>query len=90
MLTTIRLDADYALDQVFWQHSALLPDRLAASRFAATKYADPFRVVRLGETVVDALAPGFDELELLSRGPFWSTSIGCRNSGPASPTSSLP
>lgn len=71
ILTTIYLDADYALDQVFWQHAALLPDRLAASRFAAARYADPFQVVRLGEMAVDALAPDLDELELLSRGPFF-------------------
>ncbi|MCW3158381.1 helix-turn-helix domain-containing protein [Micropruina sonneratiae] len=70
LLTTVCLDTNYALEQVFWQHSALLSDRLAASSFAAARYTEPFQIIRLGENAVDALAHSLDEIESLSRGPL--------------------
>jgi AraC family transcriptional regulator len=33
-VTTVYLDTDYVIDQVFWQYSGLLPDRFAARDFA--------------------------------------------------------
>lgn len=48
-LTTIYLDTDYAIDQVFWQYAAVLSDRLHAQQFAETIYSEPAQLVRLGE-----------------------------------------
>jgi hypothetical protein len=38
-ITTVYLDTDYVVDQVFWQHAGLLRDRLDAQDFAETKDA---------------------------------------------------
>src|SRR5215207_5898570 len=35
-VTTIYLDTDYVIDQVFWQYAAVLSDRLHAQQFAET------------------------------------------------------
>lgn len=42
-VTTLYLDRDYVVDQVFWQHAAVLTDRLAAKDFIAARYAEPGR-----------------------------------------------
>ena len=47
--TTIYLDTDYVIDQVFWQHAWLLRDRLDAPRFTEALYSEPAQVLRLGE-----------------------------------------
>ncbi|WP_157875265.1 hypothetical protein [Arthrobacter sp. PAMC 25486] len=39
--TTLYLDHDYVIDQVFWQYAAHFKGRLAASDILATNYAEP-------------------------------------------------
>ncbi|SMX87794.1 AraC-type DNA-binding protein [Brevibacterium aurantiacum] len=65
-VTTIYLDLDYLLDQVFWQHSHILRDRLDAQDFAETLYAEAAQVLRVGEQRVGPLLPVLDELVALS------------------------
>ena len=65
-LTTVFLDTDYAIDQVFWQHSDLLRDRYDAASLAETLYTEPFQILRLGEDRAGLLMPWLDELVALS------------------------
>lgn len=65
-ITTIYLDSDYVIDQVFWQYAAVLSDRLHAQQFAETIYTEPVQVVRLGEDRAGMLMPWLDELVALS------------------------
>ncbi|MFT3968885.1 MAG: hypothetical protein QM695_01040 [Micropruina sp.] len=65
-VTTVYLDTDYVIDQVFWQHFGVLQDRLDAQRFAATIYAEPAQIVRLGEDRAGMLMPWLNELVALS------------------------
>ena len=60
--TTIYLDTDYVIDQVFWQHAWLLHDRLDAERFTNAVYSEPSQVLRLGEDRTGMLMPWLDEL----------------------------
>lgn len=60
--TTIYLDTDYMIDQVFWQHARLLRDRLDARRFTEAVYSEPAQVLRLGEDRTGMLMPWLDEL----------------------------
>ncbi len=60
--TTIYLDTDYVIDQVFWQHACLLHDRLDAERFTNAVYSEPSQVLRLGEDRTGMLMPWLDEL----------------------------
>lgn len=55
--TTLYLDRDYVVDQVFWQHSAYFKNRLDASDFLETNYAEPLQVVRIGEDRAGVLMP---------------------------------
>ena len=64
--TTLYLDRDYVVDQVFWQHAAILADRLEAKDFLAARYAEPAQVLRLGEHRAGYLMPWLDELGRLS------------------------
>ena len=66
--TTLYLDRDYIIDQVFWQHAARFKDRFDASDFLDTNYAEPAQVVRLGEDRAGLLLPWLDELTALSVG----------------------
>ena len=61
-VTTIYLDTDYVIDQVFWQHAGLLQDRLEAQVFAETVYSEPAQILRLGEERAGMLMPWLDEL----------------------------
>ena len=61
-VTTIYLDTDYVIDQVFWQHAGLLQDRLEAQGLAETVYSEPAQVLRLGEERAGMLMPWLDEL----------------------------
>jgi AraC family transcriptional regulator len=61
-VTTIYLDIDYVIDQVFWQHAGLLQDRLEAQGFAETVYSEPAQILRLGEDRAGMLMPWLDEL----------------------------
>lgn len=65
-VTTLYLDRDYVIDQVFWQHAALLADRLDAQDFAKELYSEPAQVLRLGEDRAGLLMPWLDELVALS------------------------
>jgi AraC-like DNA-binding protein len=65
-ITTIYLDPDYMIDQVFWQYVAVLSDRLHAQQFAETIYTEPAQLVRLGEDRAGMLMPWLDELVALS------------------------
>lgn len=64
--TTLYLDRDYVVDQVFWQHAAILTDRLEAQDFLAARYAEPAQILRLGEHRAGYLMPWLDELGRLS------------------------
>lgn len=65
-LTTLYLDRDYVIDQVFWQYAALLSDRLDAQVFADELYSEPAQILRLGEDRSGMLMPWLDELVALS------------------------
>lgn len=65
-MTTLFIDRDFAIDQVFWQYSFMLPDRLSAQDFANTLYAEPTQLLRLGEERGGHLTPRLDELVMLS------------------------
>lgn len=65
-VTTLYLDRDYVVDQVFWQHSALLADRLDARDFADDLYSEPAQVLRPGVDRAGMLMPWLDELVALS------------------------
>ncbi|MDN5892434.1 helix-turn-helix transcriptional regulator [Arthrobacter sp. AOP36-A1-22] len=67
-VTTIYLDTDYVLDQLFWQHVELLHDRLDAQGFADTTFTEPAQLLRLGEDRTGMLMPWLDELVALSIG----------------------
>jgi len=64
--TTLYLDRDYVIDQVFWQYAARFKDRLDASDFIETHFAEPAQVVRIGEHRAGLLMPWLDELAALS------------------------
>ncbi len=64
--TTLYLDRDYVVDQVFWQHAAVLADKLDAQDFIAARYTEPAQVLRLGEARAGCLMPWLDELGRLS------------------------
>lgn len=65
-VTTLYLDRDYVIDQVFWQHAALLVDRLHAQDFAEELYSEPAQILPLGESRAGMLSPWLDELVVLS------------------------
>jgi len=65
-VTTIYLDTDYVIDQVFWQYAGLLADRLDALGFAEAMYTEPAQILRLGEDRAGMLMPWLDELVALS------------------------
>lgn len=60
-VTTIYLDTDCVIDQVFWQHAGLLQDRLEARGLAETVYSEPAQILRLGEGRAGMLMPWLDE-----------------------------
>lgn len=64
--TTLYLDRDYVIDQVFWQYAEQFTDRLDAKAFLDARYAEPAQVVRLGEDRAGLLMPWLDELTALS------------------------
>lgn len=65
-VTTLYLDRDYVIDQVFWQHSALLADRLAAQDFADELYSEPAQILRVGGDRTGMIMPWLDEMVALS------------------------
>src|SRR5699024_7263305 len=65
-VTTLYLERDYIIDQVFWRHATLLADRLDAQDFADELYSEPAQVPHLGEDRAGMLTPWLDELVTLS------------------------
>lgn len=65
-VTTVYLDTDYVLDQVRWQYTGFVQDRLDAQGFADTIYTEPAQILRLGEDRAGMLMPWLDELVALS------------------------
>ncbi|MGO3022188.1 MAG: helix-turn-helix transcriptional regulator [Brevibacterium sp.] len=65
-VTTVYLDRDYVIDQVFWQHAALLTDRWQARDFAEELYSTSAQILRLGADRAGVLMPWLDELVALS------------------------
>lgn len=63
--TTLYLDRDYVIDQVFWQNAEQFSDRLDAKQFLDSHCSEPARVIRLGESHAELLMPWLDELVLL-------------------------
>lgn len=63
--STIHLDTDYLIDQLRWQHAALLHDRLDAQLLAETIYLDPTQFFRIGESKTEVAGAWLDELEQL-------------------------
>lgn len=64
--TTLFVDRDYVIDQVFWQYAATFSDRLDAGRLLEAFHTPPARIVRIGEHRADALSPWLDELVTLT------------------------
>ena len=64
--TTIYMDRDYLIDQVFWQYAAQFRDRLDASEFLSVHHAEPAQIFRIGEDRAGLLMPWLDELAALS------------------------
>ncbi|WP_282836736.1 helix-turn-helix domain-containing protein [Microbacterium flavum] len=64
--TTLYIDRDYVIDQVFWQHAAQFRDRRDAVDFLDTHYSQPAQVIRIGEDRAGILMPWLDELAALS------------------------
>ncbi|WP_250506976.1 helix-turn-helix transcriptional regulator [Bowdeniella massiliensis] len=65
-VTTLYLDHDYVVDQVFWQYAALVADRWDAHDFAEKLYSEPAQILHLGEDRAGMLMPWLDELVALS------------------------
>lgn len=65
-VTTLYLDHDYVVDQVFWQYAAQLADRWDAQDFAEKLYSEPAQILQLGEDQAGMLMPWLDELVALS------------------------
>lgn len=70
-MTTVYVDNDYLIDQIFWQYAAAFTDRLDTQKFLDSQTTDPARVIRLGEAKAGLLMPWLDELAILStNGPL--------------------
>lgn len=65
-VTTVYLDTDYVIDQVFWQYVGSVRDRLEAQDVVRRVYAEPAQVLHLGQDQAGLLMPWLDELEALS------------------------
>lgn len=61
-VTTVYLDTDYNIDQVFWQYAAVLSGRLHAQQFVETFYSEAAQLIHLGEDRAGILMPWLDEL----------------------------
>lgn len=61
-VTTLYLDTDYVLDQIFWQHTGMLHDRLDVVGFSNELYTEPAQILRIGRQRTATLLPWLDEL----------------------------
>lgn len=64
--STLYLDRDYVIDQVFWQYAELFSNRHDASDFLDVQYTEPTQVIRIGAERAGLLMPWLDELAALS------------------------
>ncbi len=64
--TTLYVDRDYVIDQVFWQYAESFADRLDAEQFLDSRYAESAQVLHLGEDCAGLLMPWLDELAALT------------------------
>lgn len=64
--TTLYLDRDYVIDQVFWQYAAVFKHRQEASLFLDRQYPVPKQLARIGADQTAHLSPLLDELAELS------------------------
>nr|WP_236667765.1 AraC family transcriptional regulator [Nonomuraea sp. K271] len=67
-VTTVLLDTDYLIDAFFWQHLDLFADQQMARDLAVRLYPDRLQVLRVGERVVERLAPVLDDLITVTAG----------------------
>lgn len=65
-VTTLYLDRDYVIDQVFWAHAAVLADRWEAQDIFDERYSEPAQILHLGEDCAGMLMPWLDEMVALS------------------------
>ncbi|SMX77787.1 Helix-turn-helix domain-containing protein [Brevibacterium aurantiacum] len=65
-ITTLYIDRDFLLDQIFWQHANHFSDRFDTQDFLDTNFRDPALTINLGEKRVGHLMPWLDELVALS------------------------
>lgn len=64
--TSLYLDRDYVLDQVFWQHADKFITRHDANVFLETEYPHALQILRCGDRMLQRLAGNLDELAQLS------------------------
>ncbi|MBD8021362.1 helix-turn-helix transcriptional regulator [Brevibacterium sp. Re57] len=64
--TTIYVDTNYFVDQVFWQYSNSVCDRFDALEVAGTLNAEPVQILKPGFEKVSVVSPWLDELTQLS------------------------
>lgn len=64
--STVYMDRDYVVDQVFWQYATQFTDRLDAGEYLDARYTEPVQILRLGEDLAAPLMPWLDELSILS------------------------
>lgn len=64
-VTTLYLDRDYVIDQVFWAHAAVLADRWEAQDFFDERFSEPAQILHLGEDCASMLMPWLDEMVAL-------------------------
>jgi AraC-like DNA-binding protein len=67
-VTTISIDTDFLIDQVFWQHVSLLSDRFAAKGLVEKLYLEPIQMLHLSKEVIDQIIQWLDELTPLMTG----------------------
>lgn len=65
-VTTVAVDTDYLIEQLFWQHVDVFADRLTAYDYAVRLYPDPLQVLRIGEAALQRLGSLLDDLEALT------------------------
>lgn len=65
-VTTVYLDPDYVVDELFWRYADRFSDRLEARELVCTLYADAAQLLHLGAARVGRLMPWLDELAGLS------------------------
>lgn len=67
-VTTLLIDLDFLVDQVFWNHFSEFTDRLQAQEKRSKKYVDVAQVLHLDVDRTGHLSPWLDELVSLSWG----------------------